>query len=270
MADEATNTEEAVPVDETVAPDPTPAPEPEVVSPSGPWADALNEKFPDPAQRAAVDEFLRGDIQPYITKLEQATATDRNAQRLWDDFTQNPNETFFSVAEELYGEDVAAKFKDAMTAVDNVESGTDPSDPYSADLDITMDELPPAVRQVVEEYQEAKQQENWNKLVEQVQSDNQDIKIKSELFAPFVNATDGDVDAAVGAYREYIANLKSEYGIDDPAPADPADAAPPTIGRESGSQTTPPVDTTPETIDQAIDEMWADMQAAKAPATLPG
>jgi hypothetical protein len=70
----------------------------------GPWAKDLAENFEDPATRAAVDEFLRTTVQPHVTKLEQATAPNRDAEKLWNDFRESPVETYLAVSGELFGE----------------------------------------------------------------------------------------------------------------------------------------------------------------------
>jgi hypothetical protein len=217
-----------------------------------------------------VDEFLRATVQPYVTKIEQDSAPTRAATRLWDDFTNDPNGTFLGIAEEIYGADEAAKIRAALAA-EEAEVAADPTevDPYA----VTVDELPPEVREVVEWAQDQKRSSAWDEGMAKVRADHPDLTIKDELFAPFVTVADGDLTLAAEAYREHINALRAEAGApaldpNVPTPADIPDA-PVTIGRAQASGTTPPVEEVFETTDDALDSLISDMRhAAKAPTTL--
>jgi hypothetical protein len=241
------------------------SPEPaDASTPDGPWSKDLETAFADPAQRAAVDEFLRQTVQPHVTRLEQDSAANRNANRLWNDFTESPNETFLSVATELYGADQARQLQDIIAG----SPPDEPGDPAGDEYDIKLDELPPQVREAVEFAQSERRTRAWNDVIEKVKSDNPDLNLDPELFAPFVNATDGDIDRAVEGYKAHLEKIRTQFNVQPETTADPAEAAPNTIGRESASPTTPPVEEKFETVDDAIDSLFKDMQAAKAPTTL--
>jgi hypothetical protein len=248
----------AEPVAEPAAPPSPPA--------TSPWDADLANRFEDPAQREAVNEFLRATVQPYVTRLEQESAGNRNANRLWEDFREQPADTFLSVAQELFGEDRAEELRRIVIEQDDEKSDvTEPTE-----YDVSLDELPPEVREAAEFVRDQKRKEAWSRTIEQVRQANPDLKIKDEFFAPFVNATDGDVDLAVQAYKEYVSSFADEYGF-KPAETetpDPADEAPTTIGGETRAPTTPPVESKPGSIEDAIDELWNDMQSAKAPQTV--
>jgi hypothetical protein len=71
---------------------------------NGPWAEDLNSRFEDEAQRQAVDAFLREKVQPYVTQLEQES---RPALELYKDLRANPAATYVEITEDLFGEDEA-------------------------------------------------------------------------------------------------------------------------------------------------------------------
>lgn len=257
----APDPEPAEPAVEPAAAEPTSEP---AATPSTPWDSDLAQHFEDPAQQRAVSEFLRATVQPYVTKIEQESAPDRHAQKLWDDFTNQPAETFMAVAQEIFGDERAEELRRVL-----VDEGGTP--PVSEEYDVQLDELPPEVRQAVEFTQAQKRQEAWNDALKQIQDDNPDIKIKEELFAPFVNATDGNLDTAVKAYRSHIESFAEEYGFER-KPAEEAvetEDAPAVIGAATRAPSAPPVETMPETIEDAIDELWDEMNEKKnAPVTL--
>lgn len=247
-------------------PEPTPAPASAASATlSSPWADDLRKTFDDPAVQAQVDGFLRETVQPHVTKLEQATVTNRRAEALWNDFMENPQETLLSVTEEIVDDpDRVAKVKEILAATGNA-----PTETPSTDSDFELNELPPEVREAVEFYQSSKSQSNWDKLLTQLKQDNPDVDIDEGLFAPFVNAADGDVELALNGYKQFISDAKTRFGGEAQVPeGEQTDTPPAVIGSENISPTGTPEVAKPATVGEAIDELWDDMQRAKAPTTV--
>src|SRR5436190_4659206 len=80
------------------------APAPEIDQ-DAPWSSDLQERISDADVRAQVDQYVRDTVQPYVTQLEQGSAEDRFARKLWNDFTENPADTYIAVTREMFGED---------------------------------------------------------------------------------------------------------------------------------------------------------------------
>lgn len=240
---------------EPTAPD-TPAPTPEVPADT-PWAQDIAAQFDDPATRAAVDGFLREKVQPYVTQLEQSTQVNRDAERLWNDFTSEPVDTFGAVAVELFGQEKADALRELLSQED---ADVDTEETLDDDTTLTIDddELPEHVREAVEYVQNERQQREWDQAFNQVVSDNEDIDIPEELFYPFVTAADGDLDAAVDAYRGWYKTAQEKFGLNPPNPDDIPDP-PPTV--KTGNPTAPPTERKGLTLDDAMDEFFAEQNA---------
>jgi hypothetical protein len=251
----------------TNPPEPTPEPvAPQVETPeapaatSTPWQKDLEAKFNDPAQRQAVDEFLRETVQPHVTKLEQDSVPNRDAQQLWDDFTQNPIDTYRAVTTELFGEEQAAQIDRALNAEVNEETGQ--LETPEGDQVRSEDIQDPRVKAVVEAHEESVRQKDYFDALAQTKAKYKDtIEINDELFHPFVAAADGDMDAAVQGYSKFVETAKTEYGA---APA--GEAAPPVVDSTTQTGSEPPT-TQKQTLDQAIDSF---LEEQKSPPTTVG
>jgi len=245
---------------------PEPTPEPTPPAPDSPWAKDIAEKFDDPALQGKVDEFLRENIQPYVTKLEQESQPSRDAERLWNDFSSDPNNTFRAVAVELYGQDTADKLIEAITD----EGGQDVNDETPSDEDIKFkvdaDELPEDVQEAVDYIQQQRQKEEWDREFARINTEEKPIE--EDLFYPFVTAADGDIDAAAEEYHKWAEKFRAKHG-DLPTTDDvpkPEDTPPPTIDPgKGGAGSVPPTEKKYDSLDDAIDEFLAEQ---KAPPTV--
>ncbi len=221
----------------------------------GPWSADLEAAFDDPNQRAAVDAFLREKVQPRVTQLEQQSAPNRAAERLYDDFTQNPVDTYYSVTEELYGPEAAEAVKAALAGDD---SAPDAEDDILDDTDADLSNLPPEAREAIEYVQEQRQEAAYNAELDKIKADKPDLDLDPELFAPFVMAADGDLEVAVENYESFLTRFKpSEGGEPEPTPQ-----APPTVGQDRTGATTPPTEKSYESLDEAMDEYFAEQRSA--------
>ena len=272
---------EGTPLDETPVDDPTPetpeapaveevpAAEADVPAADTPWANDLAEIFADDSTRSQVDEFLRSKIQPYITKLEQESAPDRNAARLWDAFHSDPIATYEQVTREIYGEEEADRI---MSAVRNQVDEEDLSD---VDIDdelsdvsdedtINMDKLPPEVREFVEEGLREKERQQYDALLSDVEKEmaamDPPVPFKSTQFEPYLIAYDGDLDAAKAAYVEWVNEARQTFGLNLPKPGELQ--PPPTIGSDTQSAGggAPPQQETYASFDDAIDSFFAEQK----------
>jgi len=268
------------PVDETQVDDPTPetteappveeavAPEPEAPAADTPWANDLAEIFADDATRGQVDEFLRSKIQPYITKLEQESAPDRNASRLWDAFHSDPIATYEQVTREIYGEEEAERI---MAAVRGQSDDDDLSDiDIDAELGdddddtIDMDKLPPEVREYVEEGIREKERQQYEAMLSDVEKEmgelDPPVPFKSTQFEPYLIAYDGDLEAAKAAYVEWVNEARQTFGLNLPKPGELQ--PPPTIGSDTQAAGggAPPQQEEFTSFDDAIDSFFAEQK----------
>lgn len=251
--DDAPVEEEPV-VDEPATPDPPPT------NGETPWSKDLEAAFEDAQTRGQVDAFLRENVQPYVTQIEQATQVNRDAERLWNDFTSEPVDTFRAVATELFGEDVAGKLSDVITNPDDTEEDTVTEEP---EFKIDDDELPEHVREAVEYVQNERQQREWDAELSRLREANSDINIIEDLFYPFVSAADGDTEEAVKAYREFATKAKETFDIPDDIKL--SNEPPPVVGDgKDGSGTAPPVKEK-MTLDEAMDEFLAEQRGSAPP-----
>lgn len=253
---EGTQEPEAV---EPSTPEPTPA-APSNENPT-PWNDDLAQAFTDEAVRAQVDQFLRSTVQPYVTNLEQATQQDRDARRLWEDFNTRPEATFASVARELFP-DNADQLLEVLSG-----QGGDPevpeNDPESVDFAIDEDELPESVREAVQYIQDQKQEQAFQSNLARVKADNPDVSVKDELFYPFISAAEGDFDIAIENYKEFTKEFKEELTAvpDEITPEPETPPAPPVLNGENAAPT-PPVEPQKQTMDEALDDWFAEIKGA--------
>lgn len=246
---------------EDVAPEPTPEPAP---ASNAPWAQELASTFADDSIRSQVDEFLRGQIQPYVTKLEQESVQNRDANRLWNDFAEDPYDTYVGVTKELFGDEVALKIASALEADDEPDYNPEENDVSDIDpLAIDEDELPDSVRSAVEYFQQQQQEAAWAQEMARIQEENPDLEIDEKLFDPFVVAADGNFDVAVAGYEDFVNTAKQKFGLEvgDLSSVDAGNAAPAVIDSSSSAPSTPPQQQSYESLDDAMDAFFAEQNA---------
>jgi hypothetical protein len=271
MADDNTPAPDTAPdatPDTEPAPDVTPAPD---EGGSSPWASDLATTFEDENVRGQVDEFLRAQVQPYVTKLEQDSTDNRYANRLWDDFTNNPLETYKQVSEELLGEDVAAE---VLKTIENYgetpapapdQASTTPSSDQENQITPTQaqDQIPDRLRPVVEDFENRQLETNYNQAIERLQEDNPDVEIDKDLFHPFVAATQGDLDVALEGYKEWVSGAKQRFGVDVNADEIPPETPPQVIDQPASA--TPPQEQAYESLDEALDAFFDEQKRPPTP-----
>lgn len=251
---EPETTETTEPAPEAIRAEPVPAETAPAPSP-GPWDADLQAAFEDEGTRAAVDAFLREKVQPRVTQLEQATAANRNAERLWNDFSENPIATYVAITNEILGEELGQE------VVKILESQSE--DPQGeVEEAIGTSDLPPEVQELVDEHKRNRAREAYDQRLAQAQADHPDVNIKPELIAPFVAAADGDFDAAVASYKSWLEDSRKELvgHVDEP----PAEIAPPTISGDTHAApgAAPPQEEHYESLDDALDAFFAEQKTA--------
>lgn len=248
----AGGTEPTEPPEAPPAPQPTPEP---VTPPSSPWASDLESKFEDEGVRANVDQFLRENVQPYVTKIEQDSVQHRDANKLWQDFTEDPVNTYVAITNELFGDELTQK-------VTGLIGGEDDDD----DLDFDFDDTPqrdPATQEAVEYFQQQKREQAYQEELDRVKQANDGLEIEEEMFHPFVVAADGDFDVAVAGYKRFVEQAQERFGVQVPNPEQVP--APPVIGSADRSPSTPPTEEHYDSLDDAMDAFLNETKSPPPP-----
>lgn len=242
---------------------------------AGPWSKDLAETFEDEGVRAQVDEFLRGKVQPHVTQLETKAANSGNeeAERLYNDFQEDPEGTYLALTTELFGKEFAEELVNSLQGEAQEGDEEEPPEPEAeGDEDDDLEKLPPQVREMIEEREEQQAREQYD--AELARLKEQDPQLNEKWFAPFVVTAEGDMDLAYEGYKAWIDDAQPQAGKEgdvDAAAAeaaenvDPNAEAPPTIGSDSQGTSTPPTEKNYETLDDAMDDFFAENRGGPAP-----
>lgn len=248
---------------EAAAAPPTPAdgaPAPAEPGPS-PWQSDLEAAFEDPDLRSRVDEYLRQNVQPYVTQLEQKSAPIRDANRLWESFHEDPAATFEQVAREIHGDEAAERIIAALNGEVEEEDDEDYGELFDDEDDEgSGQEYPPEIQALIEERQRQQYEQVLDGVKEQLEEDG--LPFHRKQFEPYIVAHDGNLDEAITAYREWIGEAKELFGIKVPRPEDIP--PPPAINSETraGGSLTPPVEETYNSLDDAVDAFFKEQRTA--------
>lgn len=257
-----------------------PAEDTEVDSPDAgasttPWSDDLEAAFEDEDLRSKVNEFLGDKVQPYVTRIEQEARPSRDATRLWDQFNDQPVDTFVQVGTELWGKEVA----DQIVSVLQGESPAPSDEDTDVDVDdeetddestqVAFDDLPPEVQNAVAKQQQEDQRKAYYEEIDRVKTDYADKLPKDEegnpqlnvdIFHPFVLTAQGDFDAAAEAFLSWRDTAKSEFGINIPN-ADDVDAPPVINSDTKNASGKPPQTEEYESLDDAMDAFFKEQDS---------
>jgi hypothetical protein len=238
-----------------------PASEAPPESPSAsPWDPDLQERFDDPAVRKRVDQFMREKVQPYVSRLEQESAPDRNASRLWEAFHADPYTTHEQITREIYGDRA-----DEIIAVINGEEVPESQEPASSDPVDKPDTadplagLPDDVKEFVQEGIEAKREREYLEVLGTVEAElaEKEIPFDRELFEPHLIAQEGDLERAKASYSEWVGKAKETFGIQ--VPTEGIAKPPPTLGGSNSSGgSAPPQAKEYDSIGAALDDFFAE------------
>lgn len=238
---------------------------------SGPWTKDLEGIFTDEDVRSQVDTFLRDKVQPYVTQLEQRSKPSEDveaATELYHDLREDPGSTYLAITEELFGPDAAATIQQSLLGV-NADNPQDDLEYVSGDFDDDQT-LPPRVARAVEAIEQREAAEQYDKQMSAVQT--KDPEVDADLFHPFVVSAQGDFDAAYQGYRQWLDSAKSKLGVSGDQQVDAqavADAvtqgAPPVLGSDSQAPTAPPTQKNYTSIDDALEDFFAEQRGTAPP-----
>lgn len=233
-----------------------------------PWDSALSSRFEDEGVRQAVSEFLREDVQPYVTRLEQNR--NEEAERLYAELNDRPGDTYLAITEELFGGDAAQAVQDALLGsfgVDDTQvfDGDDTDDDEPGDGDDETKQTPsldPRLERMVQAFEQTEQQKAYASELARVKAvaEKDGVKVVDELISPFVVAADGDLATAYQGYKKFVGEWKQAFG-EAPSAADveaaaPPPEAPPALGSDATGTTTPPVTQKYQNLDDALDAFF--------------
>jgi hypothetical protein len=238
-------------------PAPAAPPQPAPVG-DGPWANDIRATFQDPAVQAQVDAFLRSKVQPHVTQIEQQYAP---ARELWQDLQGDDSAgTYVAIAEQLYGPEVAQQVAAQLQQ--------QPATPEPT-AQPTTPQLSAEDQAAIDFAKQQRAESLWRTEMDRVlAADGADTlkgyandQVRDAAFAPFVQASGGDFDAALQAFNQWHA-----VAVPQP-PAPPAPEAPATLTGDGAPAAIPPTQQTNQTLDGALDDFLAERRAG-APATV--
>jgi hypothetical protein len=247
---------------------PTPAePAPPAAPAPGPWADQLAQQFQDEAVRGQVDAFLRGNVQPYVTQLEQSR--NKDAEELYTQLSESPGETYLAITEELWGEEAANAVRESLIALNSDEPPPDPQANPATPPEPTPD-LDPRVARLVEKEEEAERAREYQEALTAFKGKSEEHgKINDRWFAPFVVSADGDLPTAYEGYKQWLTDVEAKYAPPPPTEEGaPAAEPPPVIGSDTTATTAPPTVKQGQSLDEAITDFLDEQRASKAPTAV--
>lgn len=269
--------------------------------PSTPWNESLARAFPDEAVRGQVDQYLRSEIQPYVTRKEQELGEVATVWgQLWDENQSFP--TYLELANTLYGEDVALELAQTLAkhyeqqglepevaaeaavqevgaqAQQQAAQQTQPQGP--PDLETWLKTVPPEFQEYVTQQFESREDKTYNDQLDAITVTEPTLAAKNdtfnarELFSRYVGSMEGDLPSALATWQREMAPMikanPEQFGFTDPAKA--AEAATeaarkqvPTVlgGSATAGGTTPPMIKAHQTMDEALHDFWVDQGHAK-------
>lgn len=229
-----------------------------------PWATDLASAFPDPEVQAQVDSFLRERIQPYVTSVEERAALAGDVQEFWNQWTENPGETWNEMTKELVGDEKAAEVLALIQGTEPSAPAT-PAAPATEAPPTTGQALPPQYQEALDEFIGERQTAKYDKAVNEFIAAHPDAGVKRELFDPFVASAEGNLEAALEGYTAWATAAQAEFGPPPPEGEAPA-PAPPALTGETGGVSTPPTEKDyGRNIDAAVDDFFNEQKASAPP-----
>lgn len=221
--------------------------------------------FTDPEVRQQVDGFLREKVQPHVTKLEQSSRDMDHARTLYEDLQNDPGDTYLALTEELFGPD---SVESVIAALQRGEGTTEAEsdEPHEADQydDIDESALNQDDRQLLDELRQDRARKAYNDAITELQAEHEDIV--PELFHPFVHSAGGDLERAYQGYSQWLGKAKSQFGGSAEIPDSlPHEVAPPTVGGSGEATSTPPVEKSYDSLDDALDDFFAGERSSAPP-----
>lgn len=244
--------------------------EPVQFSSDAPWAGDLAQ-FGD--QAGAVDQYLRSRWQPRVTQLEQQYAESAGAREFLGAFEQDAEAANVAVNRQLYGDEYGDALAASLGRVDlmmnpqgqQTQQPVQQAVPQQAAPQQSMD---PRLERMLSSWEEDQQQRQYDDAKAQFLSDPQYADIDSELFDPFIHASD-TWDEAVNMYRSWAAHYASRNGSTETGQQE-VQTAPPTIGSNAGgapgsTPSVPDYSQMRDPVGAAIDDIFSEAKPVAPP-----
>lgn len=231
---------------------------------SGPWAAQLAQF--DETTRSSVDQFIRTSVQPYVTQLEQKNAQAQDAIRLYSSLNEAPAETYLQITSELFGDE-------AVDAVIALLAGEDDEETPASEAAANSSEpaRDPEMEAFRQSYVADKRREAYDNEMTRVKTAAEaagDIPVVDRLMHTFVSMADGDFDRAYEGYKQFYGEFKTSVNGEDPVvEGEQRVTAPATLGSANSTVTTPPIEKTYSSLDDALDDFFSE-QRPSAPPTV--
>lgn len=229
-----------------------------------PWSAELDARFEDPATRQAVDAYMRENVQPYVTNLEQSA---KPALELYQDLQANPGATYLELTTDLFGDDAAKAITEILEQQYGDESEVEPANLAAQPTPTEGAITDPRLKEMLSDWEENRNEKLYEQELARLQTANPTVPIKDALFRPFVVAEDGDMTKAFEGYQAFLQTARAEL-FKDLSP-DAVEVAPPALG--TGNQaggTPPPTEKQYDSLGDAI-QAWADEQSSQGQSAAP-
>ena len=193
----------------------------------GPWDAKLQELgLTDPK----FSDFLRTEVQPYVTQLEQGGQGEVDPQiqeqaQLWqelqNEFSQDPETAYRELGEllGLTGDEEALGVDGDPDDADENDDGEVEDDPRLSYVD-----------EIMQRERQAKEDQEYNSFLDEM--GKRMPGFDGDLFTHFVLAYQGDLDAALTTYEKYH---KAPDPTDPPPPSLDGGGSPPSASPKYGS-----------------------------------
>lgn len=267
---------------------------------AAPWTNDIAALTDDPALQARFDEYLRTNIQPRMTQLEQQAARyNPDADNLWQAFANDADGTFTEITRTLYGDEQAELVQRALAgelgaqaqqqAETQVQQAAAEAQ-QQAETQVPQNfNLPPEYKEALDEFVSERQAKQYTDALSQLASQPQNadlivtvpdfdaegnqvgshqVDLIAEHVHPFVYAAEGDLEEGIARLRNFVKQFgvpASQAQIDE---AGAQHAAPNVMGGEGAQAATTPVN---EKLswDQAWDSFKNDIHDANHPKAPP-
>lgn len=232
---------------------------------SAPWESDVDNILNSDDPREALNDYLRSQ-QGRMTQLEQQAATSDDAQALWDSLSEHPQETFLSIAEQMFDPSVHEALNSALSG-EQGEAAQQAAEQAVAEAVTEVPEsqyaqLDPETQAILDNVKMQQWQAQYEAELEQHIDQNHDLdaELLRNNIHPFVAAAEGNIAEGVARYRAFL----NEFGV--PATSAEIESNAPNVMTDEGTANVGgEAPQAKKTLSQALDDWGAERLAANNP-----
>ncbi len=254
-------------------------PEPAATPQPGPWTDDIRTALGEDHAAAfdAVDSYMRENVQPRITQLEEGSAP---ARELWTDLQNDPDQALLDLVAARYGDEFVPNFQalfeqdaqdgaDARAATTQEDAAQEEEERKATPLSAEQQELLDWAQTKRAEEQRAAGASEYEAFKAGLGTKHSLTERDLSLLDPFIYASPDDGDAAVSAYKAWLTAAGVQPEVVVPVVPEP----PAVLGSEAAPGATPPVApqyTKFSQLDDAVGDFMAEQRASSTPPPVLG